>query len=170
MARAERSQVGVCLSHSSARSRVAHMAISWRHFGMATIYKTYRISAGFVTPGERAWDRDNCATAMRFAPLTEAPVLNKLPRIRQGSRRAVVVQFGGARLKRAPQFPPNCTTTRRASDPWKHALRSRLSRDDLPSPGDVVPDDVAVQLAAGDEEHPALGGFRQPVGELHVFG
>ena len=36
-----------------------------------------------------------------------------------------MVQFGGARLKRAPQFPPNCTTTLPVTDydsPWKEAL------------------------------------------------
>ena len=34
---------------------------------------------------------------------------------------------------------------------------------------DVVPDDVAVQVAAAGEEDPAPGRFGQPIGELHIF-
>src|SRR5438552_9337113 len=32
-------------------------------------------------------------------------------KLREEAPGQVVVQFGGARLKPAPQFPPNCTTT-----------------------------------------------------------
>ena len=43
------------------------------------------------------------------------------------------------------------------------------SGDDLFTPRDVVPDDVAVQLAAGREEDAALAALGQLIGELHIF-
>src|SRR5262245_42781370 len=45
----------------------------------------------------------------------------------------------------------------------------RTSADDLLAALDVIPDDVAVEVAAGGEDHSSLGPLGQLVGELHVL-
>src|SRR5450755_240521 len=47
---------------------------------------------------------------------------------------------------------------------------ARSSRDDRLPAGNVVPDDVAIEFAAGGEEDPATGGLRHLICELYVLG